>query len=105
MARLSTDEPKVITANRLTDGAVVWLTQGDAWGTDLVRARVLTDADGVAAALVTARAAAARQEVVEPYAVDVAIETTGPRPLKMRERVRADGPTVQVGPQQVLEVA
>ena len=45
-----------------------------------------------------ARASAARQEVVEPYAVDVAVEAAGPRPLKTREWIRAAGPSIDALP-------
>ncbi|ASG23125.1 DUF2849 domain-containing protein [Nitrospirillum viridazoti] len=97
MARV-TDAPKVVTANRLQDGAVVWLTAAGTWSTRVADAQVQTDAPSAETALGIARASAARQEVVEPYAVDVVVEATGPRPLKTREWIRAAGPSIDAIP-------
>ncbi|MEC4589622.1 MULTISPECIES: DUF2849 domain-containing protein [Nitrospirillum] len=97
MARV-TDAPKVVTANRLQDGAVVWLTAAGTWSTRVADAQVQTDAPLAETALGIARASAARQEVVEPYAVDVVVEATGPRPLKTREWIRAAGPSIDAIP-------
>ncbi|MDZ5648822.1 DUF2849 domain-containing protein [Nitrospirillum sp. BR 11828] len=97
MARV-TDAPKVVTANRLQDGAVVWLTAAGDWSTRIADAQVQADTAGVETALGIARASAARQEVVEPYAVDVVVEGDGPRPLKTREWIRAAGPSIDAIP-------
>ncbi|MBB6251590.1 DUF2849 domain-containing protein [Nitrospirillum iridis] len=97
MARV-TDAPKVVTANRLQDGAVVWLTPAGDWSIRVQDAQVQTENAPVEAALAIARASAARQEVVDPYAVDVAVEAAGPRPLKTREWIRAAGPSIDALP-------
>jgi hypothetical protein len=95
---------QVITANRLSDGRVVYLDAAGGWTTVLDAAR-LHAGDAVAAGLATAVAAAARQEVVDPYAVAVAErpgECRGERPgawvpTSLRERIRAFGPTTVAG--------
>lgn len=84
-----------VTANRLIDGAVVWLTAAGDWSVSVRDAAVYADETAVGAGLDAAAASEARQEVVGFYAVDVTPETTGPRPVKIRERIRAAGPTVR----------
>jgi hypothetical protein len=84
--------PVVITANRLTDGIVVFLDAGFGWVTSLQDAAVLETAD---AALVHAKADEARQIVVEPYAVEVGGASPAIAPKALREAIRAQGPTVR----------
>ncbi len=88
-------EPQVMTANRLGDGAVVYLTESGGWSEWLHEARVAeTDADETALTDAAAAAEAARL-VVSTYAMRVARDEVGrPLPLSQRERIRAAGPTV-----------
>ncbi|MCW1843807.1 DUF2849 domain-containing protein [Prosthecomicrobium hirschii] len=85
---------QVITANRLTDGRVVWLTADSVWDEDVNRAAVADDKTSVEAALAKSNPAVSELNVVEPYAVEV--EVTGGRivPKSLRERIRAEGPTI-----------
>lgn len=85
-----------VTANRLADGAVVWLTATGGWSVSARDAAVYADADAAKAGLETAQADEARQLVVAFYAVDVVEEPQGPWPVKIRERIRAAGPTVRL---------
>lgn len=81
---------KIITANRLCDGEVVWLGAGNRWVELCGNARMLgagEDAD-------TLIAMAPRADVVEAYAIDVAVEQGVPVPVRFRERIRAAGPTI-----------
>lgn len=85
---------RILTANRLRDGAVVFLAADGTWRTGLDDVRLARDA-GAAAALeaIGARDAAARI-VVAPYLIDV-VETDGRVvPSRCRERIRAFGPSV-----------
>ncbi|MBP0651345.1 DUF2849 domain-containing protein, partial [Mycobacterium tuberculosis] len=82
---------QVITANRLTDGLVVYLDAGGRWTTDIAAARLLDADDAVAAALAEGQAAAGRQEIVDPYAVAVVAGAKGVAPQSLRERIRAFG--------------
>lgn len=89
-----------VTANRLLDGAVVWLTAAGDWSVSVRDAAVYADDAAVKAGLEAALASEARQEVVASYAIDVTVETQGPEaqgpwPVKIRERIRAAGPTVR----------
>ena len=85
---------KVMTANRLNDGAVVYLANGGAWTEHIADARIAaTEAEE---RTLERRAAADEGAllVVETYLFDVDPMPDGPVPLSQRERIRATGPTV-----------
>lgn len=86
---------QVISANRLTDGLVVYLTDGGDWSEAIAEARIVDDAAAHAAAVAEGAAAVARQHVVEPYAIDIDVSSGAPRPARLREYIRARGPTVR----------
>ena len=83
---------EVITANSLGDGRVVFQTTSG-WTLELARAQVLESKELVAAALLRANADAAANRIVEPYAIEVKPGPAGPVPTRLRERIRAEGPT------------
>lgn len=85
---------QALTANRLSDGLVVWLDPAGAWVVEVDRAAVFEDEATVAAALVRAAEDARLRKVVEPYAIDVKREGGSIVPASLRERIRAAGPTV-----------
>jgi hypothetical protein len=87
--------PVVVTANRLTDGAVVYRTADAAWTTDLAAAAVVTTAP--AAQDLLKGAAADDVGAVGPYVAPV--EVTRDRrvlPGNLRERIRLAGPTIEL---------
>ncbi|WP_417685681.1 DUF2849 domain-containing protein [Roseibium sp.] len=84
---------KVITANRLLDGEVVWQGADGAWVELLPQAQVLEGKEDVAAALALAEKSVANREVVEAYAIDVKDEDGRIVPVRLREVIRAAGPT------------
>jgi hypothetical protein len=97
---------KVITANRLSDGRVVYLrTPADpaspvpsagfaaaSWVDSIADATPFEDADSEARLTVIAKDAEARSIVLNPYAIELAGD--GARAATLRERIRAHGPTV-----------
>lgn len=83
---------QIVTANRLTDGRVVFRTAAGRWSETLAAAVLLEDA-AVATALAESAGDVAARRIVEPYAVEVSVTATGPLPRTMRERIRAGGPT------------
>lgn len=87
---------KVVTANRLFDGEVVWLGAGGRWVEDLGEARVLETREAEAAGLEEGAASADRQEVVDVYSIDVTIEEGVLIPVRFREQIRAAGPTMRL---------
>jgi hypothetical protein len=85
---------QVATANALKSGMVVFRTADGAWSRDIDRAFVAVDAAAAQALLGDANADAEANLVVEPYLVDVV--RNGPKlvPTRLRELIRAAGPTV-----------
>jgi hypothetical protein len=83
---------QVITGNDLVSGSVVFQTDRG-WSTDIAEAQVLTSPQAVETALVRAAAATAGNRVVDAYAIDVTRAETGLVPARLRERIRATGPT------------
>ncbi len=89
------DGLRVVTANRLDSGAVVWFEPDGSWGHRLGTALVFEQAEQAEAALERARASVAAGEVVEPYLVDVVPVDGRMRPLRPREHIRSLGPSVR----------
>jgi hypothetical protein len=87
--------PDVITANRLTDGVVVFQTIDVSWTEDFNRAAVLPDPEATAVALKRAKEDEANNIVVEPYAIVVEERNGHLAPKALREAIRATGPTIR----------
>jgi hypothetical protein len=87
--------PDVITANRLTDGVVVFQTADDGWSEDFNCAAVLPDPEATAAALKRAKQDETDNLVVDPYAVAVEERNGHLAPKALREAIRAAGPTIR----------
>jgi hypothetical protein len=88
---------KIITANRLSDGVVVYL-KGDGWVPAIAGASVLNAQDAIDAGLAIAKRAIANREVVDVNAIDISLdENRLPVPNRLRERIRAFGPTTSYG--------
>ncbi|MES0809783.1 DUF2849 domain-containing protein [Roseibium sp. SCPC15] len=84
---------KVITANRLLNGDVVWLGENDTWVERVTLARTFEGKDAVAEGLEIGANAEKNQEVVGVYEMDVTVEDGVIIPVRLRERIRAAGPT------------
>lgn len=80
----------IVTANRLSDGGVVYLRSDRTWAPALTEAWRSADAKLADSMLVWAKG----QEAVicDPYLLDVALEGATVLPLTARERIRAEGP-------------
>ena len=81
---------KVLTANRLTDGAVVWLGEHDVWSLDFANAALL-DAATAEGALATAQDDPGL--LIAPYLVEVGADASVEKRERLRETIRAGGPT------------
>lgn len=88
------DTRQIVTANRLRDGAVVYLTPAGRWSETLACGAVADDKAAVDELLAQAERSVADRLVVAPYAFPVALGEGGPRPTQKREQIRAAGPTV-----------
>jgi hypothetical protein len=86
---------KVVTANRLGDGAVVYLAAAGAWSAWLEDAAAAETPDGEAALLSHAEQAVETRLVVGPYAMAVTRDRGRLRPTSQREVIRARGPSVR----------
>jgi hypothetical protein len=85
------DHPKVVTANALLAGDVVYLTVEDRWSPDLREAEILTDEAHAQLRLI--EASARQAEVVGVYLADMLPGADGPQPVHFREEFRRTGPS------------
>lgn len=88
---------KAITANRLGDGLVVFLDAAGGWSLSLADARLVSDGPELDEANAYAKAQHDARIVVEPYPIDIEIVDGRPVAVRLRERIRAEGPTVAYG--------
>ena len=83
--------PKVITANALIEGDVIYLAANDSWTRDMCMAEVLTDEAHAQIRLLDAQLQSA--EAVGVYLADVKPGQSGPEPAHFREDFRRRGPS------------
>ena len=81
--------PSVVTANRLTDGIVVYLAPDGSWTEEIGRASVAETEDEVKALETEAAEAVKARKVVAVYPMEVAFNGGAVDPLSVRERIRA----------------
>ncbi len=84
---------QILTANRLHDGAVVYLAADNDW-TRNIDSGFATVPENTGALMYAAEKAVADQIVIAPYLIDVEVEENSIRPLRLREKIRAQGPTI-----------
>lgn len=87
--------PRIVTANRLADGAVVYLGEDGRWSERVGDGLVAVDDAAAAALMAIAERDVALRRVVAPYLIEVVIDDGVLRPLRLRELIRARGPTVR----------
>ena len=91
---------QVVIANRLSDGIVVFLAKASAgsveWAHQIEDAEVAAD-DARATEMLSLGEAdvADRNQVMDPYLIDVEMQNGRPHPTKYREAIRALGPTIR----------
>ena len=81
---------KIATGNDLPTGDVVWW-DGEGWNRHVEDA---VDVGDNGAAMIGREEAACR--VNNPYIIDAEATANGPRPLHIKDRIRARGPTVRL---------
>jgi Protein of unknown function (DUF2849) len=84
---------KILTANRLSDGEVVWLASDGVWAESIGQAEIAGDKDAEARLEQAGQAALRNNEVVDANLIDVELTDGEIRPIRLRERIRAAGPT------------
>ena len=85
---------KVLTANRLSDGIAVWLDANGQWTESLQNALVARHAEAEAALAAIGKRDFAGNLVVDVNVIDVAELDGKLWPTRLRERIRAAGPTM-----------
>lgn len=83
--------PKVVTANALLEGDVVYLTEDDRWSRDHREAELIEDEAHAQLRLLSAQAQ--RALVVGAYLADARAGRDGPEPVHFRELFRTRGPS------------
>jgi hypothetical protein len=86
--------PSVVTANRTSDGVVIWRTGAKGWSTDLAEAAVVRNADD-ARALLT-EAVGDDIGAVGSYIAPVEVKDGKLLPGNLRERIRVKGLTIEL---------
>ncbi len=86
---------KAITANRLVDGEVVWLSHNGVWVEFVEAAWILGIDEDMTKALDFAKAGEDRQYVLGTYAIDLELKDGHLLPKSLKERIRAQGPTTR----------
>jgi len=81
--------PSVITANRLTDGIVVYLASDGEWTEQIAEARLADTDEEIKALEVEAEKAVQERLVISVYPMPVALNDGAVDPLSVRERIRA----------------
>ena len=84
---------KILTANRLTDGEAVWFSTGHVWAETIDNAELVGDKAGEERLEAIGKAAFLNNEVVDVDLIDVQLVDGAIRPTRLREQIRASGPT------------
>ncbi|NUB42903.1 DUF2849 domain-containing protein [Fertoebacter nigrum] len=83
--------PKVVTANALLEGDVIYLTADDRWSRQHHEAELIEDEAHAQMRLL--HAAAQKSKVVGAYLADAKAGPNGPEPVHFREAFRTRGPS------------
>jgi hypothetical protein len=83
----------VITGNRLQDGAVVWRGPAGDWSRNIADAAINMTGGQSADCLDAARLEEASGRIIGVYEVEIETRDRVVVPTRLRERVRAGGPT------------
>ena len=86
--------PSVVTANRTSDGVVIWRTGTNGWSTDLADAAVVRTNDDARALLTEA----VRDDLgaIGSYIAPVELKDGRVLPGNLRERIRLKGLTIEL---------
>jgi hypothetical protein len=84
---------KILTANRLTDGEAVWFSTDHRWAETIDHSEIVSDKAGEERLEAIGQAGLANNEVVDVNLIDVQLVDGEIRPTRLREQIRAAGPT------------
>ena len=94
---------QAITANHLTGGHVLFFAVDGGWSEDITDAALYSDADSLDVAMALAAKDEEAGQIVSVYEIDIIHEDGAPVPSKLRERIRAEGPTIPYGAEMKFE--
>lgn len=86
---------KVLTANRLSDGISVWYDQNGHWRETFNGVAVARTAEQAESLEFAGKQAFAANFVLDVNLIDVEDTESGVRPVRLRERIRAEGPSIE----------
>ena len=89
---------KVVTANALSTGKVVFLGADGRWVEAVGQARDYPDAAAAEEGLARAKADADRAIIVDPFVTDAGPTENGRPKMTLRDTIRAFGPTIKFMP-------
>ncbi|MDQ0395049.1 hypothetical protein J3R73_004841 [Labrys monachus] len=84
---------------------MVFRTASGGWSLDVADSGIEPNEAAANAVLADVVAHANAQDVVEPYVIEINTAGKAPRPAKLREAIRALGPTIAYAPKDALEAA
>jgi hypothetical protein len=91
-----TEKGQVLTANRLTDGEVVFLTRSDTWSLSIDDAALALEPNAAKSLEGRGREAETANLVTGAYLFEAERRNGRVCPLHIRERIRTLGPTVRL---------
>lgn len=86
---------KILAANRLLDGEAVWFSTELGWVGTMAEAEIATDKVMDERFVAAGQTGKLKNEIVDPELIDVEIVDGAVRPIRLRERIRAAGPTIR----------
>lgn len=87
--------PQMIIANRLRDGAVVFLAPSEQWEPSIGAGTVIDNEADATRLMAVAKRHEGECQVIDPQLIEVEVTDGAPRPTAIREAIRAFGPTVR----------
>ena len=90
---------RVVTANALASGDVVYLTGCDEWSPELFHAEFIEDAEHADFRLFVANGQT--RVVVDAHLAEIEMTAEGPVPTTRREALRAAGPSILAVPEAI----
>ena len=87
---------KILTANRLTDGEAVWYATDGFWSETIKGADIAGDKEAEDRLQAIGDASLLNNEVVDLAIIDVDLVDGEIVPARLRERIRAAGPTIRI---------
>jgi hypothetical protein len=86
---------KILTANDLHSGGVVFATRDNNWSPFISQAHLSNDNETHDKLVSIGNQAVSSQIIVEPFLIDITIENGVPVPVRFREQLRVYGPSVR----------